>query len=460
MTAPPNTQVLQFTYESPSQLTVARDANAFADAYVLFRTQQAVSILQAAQNAVQKQVTQIQGQVADLDNQIAKTTNPSTRGVLQGRRDGLLARSGVLQQRLSDIEAGASINQNAAQIVGQAATPGKPVSPNKVRDAVLGLVAGLIVGILIAFVRERFDDRIKSPEEIERRVGAPVLAAIPRIRSWRRVEEAPLVMISDPKSPVAESYRTLGTNLRYAASREALKIVMVTSALGGEGKTTTSANLAVALARAGKRVILISADLRRPRMHLFFDIENDHGLAEALVDSTELFSLVKNPGMDNLRLLVAGPVPDDPAELLSGTHAAQVVQALGEVCDLVIVDTPPVLAVADASILSGLVDATILVMDAQHSSRSALDQARYQLENAGARIIGVVYNNFDPQAPGGYSSHDYYHQYYGQPDTAASGSVKTRRFGIRIRTRAQGNGFDVAAAPRSAGAGRSKGSEG
>src|SRR5439155_8859831 len=167
VTAPPNTQVLQFSYESPSQLTVARDANAFADAYVLFRTQQAVSILQAAQNAVQKQVTQIQGQVADLDNQIAKTTNPSTRGVLQGRRDGLLARSGVLQQRLSDIEAGASINQNAAQIVGQAATPGKPVSPNKVRDAVLGLVAGLIVGILIAFVRERFDDRIKSPEEVE-----------------------------------------------------------------------------------------------------------------------------------------------------------------------------------------------------------------------------------------------------------------------------------------------------
>ena len=228
---------------------------------------------------------------------------------------------------------------------------------------------------------------------------------------------------------------------------------MVTSALGGEGKTTTSANLAVALARAGKRVILISADLRRPRMHLFFDTENDRGLAEALVDSTELFSLVKNPGMDNLRLLVAGPVPDDPAELLSGTHAAQVIQALGEVCDLVIVDSPPVLAVADASILSALVDATILVMDAQQSSRSAVDQARYQLENAGARIIGVVYNNFDPQAPGSYhSSHYYYHQYYGQTEAAGAGSVKTRRFGIRTRT-AQGNGFDVGAAPRSAAAG-------
>lgn len=440
VTVPTNTFQLQISFESPKRAVVARIANAFAAEYVAFRTGQAASVIQASLRSLQSQLDQAQGQVSQLDSQIARA-KPPERSALQGQRDSLLSRMGVLQQRVSDLQASLTVNENAAQVVGQATEPGSPASPNKIKDGVLGLVAGLILGIGIAFLRERFDDRMKSPEEIERRIGAPVLAAIPRVRSWRDASQTQLVMVSDPKSPIAESYRTLATNLRYAAARNELVVLMVTSALGGEGKTTTASNLSVALARSGKRVILVSADLRRPRVHAFFGLSNDGGLSDALNDPQGFLRIVKNPGQDNLRVMTGGAIPEDPAGLLAGSNAGRIVKTLRETSDFIIFDTPPVLAVADASILAPLVDATIVVMDAEHSSRSALHQAKNQLDNAGANIIGVVYNNFDPNAPGGYyASHYYYYQYYGQAAEPGEGVV-TRRLRAR-RGRAEDNGFD------------------
>ncbi len=431
-----DTEVMEVKYDDPDPTTAARLANAFAKAYVDFRSEQALDQFQAAAAAIQKRIDGVQNSLATVNRKLHSATRPSRRDTLQAQRDTFVAQLAVLQQRLLDLQSNASVAQSSAEIVQRAEVPTSPVSPNKIRNGILALFAGLALGVGLAFLRERLDDRIKTRHEMERRLGAPVLAAVPRLGSWRRGDSARLVMRTEPKSPVSEAYRTLGTNIQYLASQQPLKVIMVTSSLGGDGKTTTAANLAVALAQAGKRVILVSADLRRPRIHQFFGLANDVGLSNALSATISAAKLTREAGIPTLRLINAGPVPDDPAALLGSQQTGEFIDGLRQVSDFVIIDTPPVLAVADASILAPLVDGAVLVMDAEQSSRSALGQARDQLENAGANIIGAVYSNFEPGPSAYYPYYNYYAQYYSdENDVGANGGKLRKRLARRPRSR-------------------------
>ncbi|HKN49912.1 MAG TPA: polysaccharide biosynthesis tyrosine autokinase [Actinomycetota bacterium] len=424
-----NTDVLNFAYQDPSKTTAATVANGFAKAYVEQRSAQALALVNQAVAPLQAQINDVTRRRDALNTLIARTpvTNPETLQNLESQRNVLDATLANLSTTLSQLKAQSS--GIPAQQTVTAQTPASPVIPNYKRNLALAAVAGLVLGIGLAFVRETMDDRIRTREELERRLGAPVLAAVPKQRGWRKADEAQLIMRSDPKNPVSESYRTLGTNVQYLASRQNLKVLMITSAVGGDGKSTTAANLAVTLAQAGRRVILISADLRRPRVHDFFGLKNTVGLSNALSDSTELHDVARDPGIDNLRVISGGPVPADPAALLAGSRASSFVQSLRDVADFVLLDTPPVLAVADASILSPLTDGVIYVMNAENSSRSAMLHARDQLENAGAAIIGAIYNNFDPTGRGSYGSYYYYYrQYYGEPEPSSNGQARRGLF--------------------------------
>jgi capsular exopolysaccharide synthesis family protein len=425
-----NTEVLLIAYADPDPAAAARIANGFADAYVDFRTAQALDQFQGAAGAVQERITELQGDIAALNRKIDDEDDPALQASLQSQRDTLVAQLGVLQQRLVDLQAAGTVLSGAAEVVQEAELPRTPASPQKARDGVLGLLAGIILGVGFAFLRERMDDRVKSRTELERRMGAPVIAAVPKVPGWRRSEEAQLIMRRDPKNPVSEAYRTLGTNVQYMASRERLRVIMLTSSMGGEGKSTTTSNLAVALAQAGKRVILVSADLRRPRIHNFFALRNELGLSNVLSSGATLAEVARYPGVTNLRIVTGGFVPQDPAALLGGERAAEFIASLRDAADFVLIDTPPVLAVADASILAPLVDGTIFVLDASHSSRSAMVQSRDQLENAGANVIGIVYNNFDPGQSAAYPHYSsYYYQYYGTQDGSGITRWRKRRSG-------------------------------
>ncbi len=429
-----NTEVLVVKYDDVSPIVAARIANGFAKAYVEFRTEQAVQQYEAAAAAVTKRINGIQASLADLEGRIKATTDPTQIDSLQAQRDTLVAQMGVLQSRLLDLQSNASVVQGtAAQIVQPAEIPRSPVSPNKVRNGALALVGGLALGVGFAFLRERLDDRIKGREEMERRLGAPVLAVVPKVAAWRRQEQAYLVLREDPKSPVSEAYRTLATNIQYLGSREGLKALMVTSGLAGDGKTTTSANLAVALAQAGKRVVLISADLRKQRLHRFFSLSNVKGMSDALSGRISLAEATRDPGVPNLRLIVGGATPANPAALLGSQAAKEMIESLREVADFIIIDTPPVLAVADASILAPHTDGALLVIEAGQSSRSALMQTRDQLETAGGQIIGAVFNNFDPNQGKAYAYHYYYYNYYAEYHATENGT--SGRNGRRPRAR-------------------------
>jgi len=405
-------------------------ANAFASTYLRYRSDQAVSRLQSAAQSVTNEQGAIQDKLENVNQSIdaqstkvqsdAGSNSPTAQSdqdlltSLQSKRQSLMARLNVLETELIGLQPNTAVSQSSGDFVQRAASPTSPVSPNLPKTAILALIAGLALGIGFALLRERFDDRVKSRGELERRVGAPVLAAIPRFQGWKRGQQPVLVMVTDPKSYVAEAYRTLATNVLYVASQRPLSVVLITSSTGGEGKTTTAANLGLALAQSGKRVILVSADMRRPRLHEFFAIENRRGLSDLLQGKATLVDVAVAAADRNLRVVPAGPVPENPAGLLGSRRATEFLESARSVCDFLILDAPPALAVADASTLAPRADGTLYVMDAERTGRSAIEQARNQLENVGANVIGTIYNAFDPSHAASYGYYyAYYEAYYG-----------------------------------------------
>jgi capsular exopolysaccharide synthesis family protein len=430
--------ILGIHYQSQNPVLAARVANAFANAYLEYRRDQETNQVTAQVEDVQATISKAQKKLQKINDQLSNLDpkNNTKRTQLSSQSNQLIAQLAVLENQLQQLPNLAVIKQGGGQVVLTATTPHSPVSPNNLRTGILAFVLGLGLGTGVAFLRERLDDTVRTRQELERRLGAPVLATVPRISRWKRGDEAYLVTLSDPKNPVSEAYRTLRTNLQFLSTKGDLQSILVTSATAGDGKTATSANLAVALAQAGRRVVLVSADLRRPRVHRFLDIPNDVGLSLVLADSLPVWQAVKDPGIPNLRVIPSGPIPPNPAELLQSDRMGDFLQQIQEFADFVVIDTPPVLAVADASILGARVDGTLFVVDADTASRSATVQARDQLENAGARVIGAVFNRFDPSQAGGYPYYYYYYYHYAELQdqdgkVSTNGEVHKGRFSRR-----------------------------
>lgn len=222
--------------------------------------------------------------------------------------------------------------------------------------------------------------------------------------------KANLITLLNPKSPVSEAYRTLRTNISFSAVDTELQVIMVTSAGQGEGKSTTSANLAVVYAESDKKVLLIDADLRKPTAHRIFNISNRWGLTSLLSGQTVLQDVVQDTGIPNLQVIPSGTVPPNPAEMLASKRMKQVLEQLRQAFDIIIIDTPPTLAVTDAQVISTRSDGVILVIDAGNVKRELAIKAKANLEHVQARILGVVLNNMDRK-----ESESYYY-YYGSRD--------------------------------------------
>ena len=203
-----------------------------------------------------------------------------------------------------------------------------------------------------------------------------------------------LITVSEPRSPISEAYRTLRTNLDFASLDQALKTLAITSAGVGEGKSTTLANLAVVSAQAGRRVILVDADLRRPSLHQVFGLDNEEGLTSAMMDGASLASLpLQDTGIDGLRVLTSGPLPPNPADVMGSRRMEEMIAALTEQADQVFFDTPPVVAVTDAAVLATKVDGVLLVVSAGQTRRDYARSAVQRLEQIHARLVGTVLTN-------------------------------------------------------------------
>jgi len=390
-------EVVVISYSDRDPDTAADLANAFADAYLAQRTERAQDVVGRVEATVQEMIAPLRAKIASLTEEIGATDDPTAQQILQARLDVLLARLQPLDQYVLALEASSSGAQGG-QIVRPATAPKAAANVHLVRDVVLGLLAGFILGVATAFVIEGLDNRFKTRDQIERRLG-PLIGAIPRDRRRRKIKrrKAPIVEM-DPKSPASEAYRALAANTRHAASQKNLKVIAVTSALSGEGKTTTAANLGVALAQGGRSVVLVSADLRHPTMHEVFGIENDTGVSNVLSSSARFADVSLNTAIPGLRVVRSGPIPDDPAALLAGDKVVPFLTDMRADADFVILDTPPVLPVADTSILLPVCDGTVFVFDARRSDRDTTVKGRNRIEAAGGMLVGVVYTNFDPRS--------------------------------------------------------------
>ena len=254
--------------------------------------------------------------------------------------------------------------------------------------------------------------------------------SVPLVPTWKNKHDSMLVTVTAPHSPAAEAYRALRTSVQFLAVDHPSAVVQFTSPSAKEGKTTTIANLGVALAEAGLRTVLVDADLRRPRLHKFFEIGNAVGFTSVLSGDAPLSRAIQPvAGNPLLAVLPSGPVPHDPSAMLASARAAELLRAVAEECDFVLVDSPPVLPVTDAAIVAGLVEGTVLVVSASFTTRRDTRRAVEQLAQVGAPIIGCVLNSLDLEAGYGYG---YTYSYAASKDsrrghTSGNGGSKVPR---------------------------------
>jgi len=408
VTVPQNTEVIEISYSDPDPRTAQRGAQAFADSYLEFKTQQAIDASSSRTAALQEQIREIDGQTRDLNREIASLT-PNT-AEWKDKRDQLdLLQSTrlILQNQMITLT---TATIDPGQVIQPAALPASPSSPKHAFDLTLGVLLGLLLGVAAASLRERLDDRVRGPSTLEACLHAPVLGLIPREPGSRRKAHSRLVTVEEPKSVASEAYRTLRTSIQAMAGRPGLRSVLVTSAQAGEGKTTTAVNLATVTAQLGKRVVLISADLRRPRVHRFFGTDSDDGLSTVLAGKLQPLKALQKTSIENLRVVPSGPLTTDmePVELLQSERMLEFL-AQCSMADFVVIDAPPVLTVADSLVLAELVDGVLIVADARSTRAGAVIQARHQLDRIGARVLGGVLNNLEPSKTDGryYGPYDY-----------------------------------------------------
>jgi succinoglycan biosynthesis transport protein ExoP len=390
------TEIATITVTSTDPVFAAKAANAYAAAYVLASQQRYLATSQAAETQLQAQITALQTQINAVQAQINQTDpkNASALSNLDNQLGSLTGQQTTLQSQLSQVQVNVAQSPSGGQLV-QPATPNHtPVSPKPVTDALIALGVGLVLGIGLALLRERLDDRIRTKTELERVAkGLPSLGLIPTVGEWRDRKKPFLIAAEHAKSPPAEAYRGLRTSIQFIGLDRSIKTVQITSPAAADGKTTTSANLAVTMAESGQSVVLVSCDLRRPRIHEFFGVGNNIGFTSVLVGDASLEdALISLPKFGNLTLLPSGPVPPNPSELLGSTKARDVFSLLAQAADVVVIDSPPVLPVTDAAVLATHVDAVLLVAAAKTTTRRDVTRSIELLNRVSAPIVGLVLN--------------------------------------------------------------------
>jgi capsular exopolysaccharide synthesis family protein len=323
----------------------------------------------------------------------------------------------VLVERMREVDLDSDYVSTNVEIVESASTPMTPAHPRKGRIVLVAISLGLLLGVGLAFMLERMDDTIKTPDDLEERAGMPALGFVPAMvgnhSSNGDFRRRARVCLLDPTCPAAESYRSIRTNIFYSLPADASKVLAVTSVGPGDGKTTFACNLSLAIAQSGKSALLVDADFRRPMVHHAFEMANDVGLSSVLVGEVPLTDAVQqavygDEEMENLHILSAGPKPVNPVELLDSEAMRQFMRTAAEGYDRVVLDTAPMLLMADAAVLGALSDGVIMMVKSAVSTRALTARARERLAAVRARLLGGVVNELRVSRFGYYYS-DYYH---------------------------------------------------
>jgi capsular exopolysaccharide synthesis family protein len=345
---------------------------------------------------------------------------------------------GDLMQQLKGADLSRLMSFNTVLLVDPPLEPKGPVRPNIPVNVLIGAASGLVLGLLLMLLREQLDTSVRAPEDVEKQFGLVFLGLLPQVaeddeeprgrRSRRRrpaktPAHVELVVHANPLGGVAESARSVRTNLMFMNPDHPFRKLLVSSAAPAEGKTTVACSIAIAFAQGGQRVCIVDCDLRRPRLHRIFDRVGDVGVTSVLVGDATVDEVAKPTAIDNLWAVPAGPLPPNPADILHSERFRRFLEALSERFDRVIIDSPPLVAVTDSAIISTLVDGTVFVVRAGKTSKHVSGRGLRALRDVDARVVGVVLNGVDLRR----AEYAYYYRYYyyRRPEPVASSSEET-----------------------------------
>ena len=354
-----------------------------------------------AESRLRAQVSRLQGAtLAEQDRSVRYNTLAREADTNRSLYDGLL-------QRFRELNAASGISASNIAVVDAAVAPGAPSSPNLAKNLAIALLIGVVIAGATVFLRDQLDDAIRVPEDVEGKIHLPLLGVVPI-----STDGEPTAALADAKSPVAEAYNSLRGALLYSTPQGLPPVMLVTSARESEGKSTTSYAIARGVALTGKRVLLVDADLRRPSLHRLLGTDGKRGLSSLLTSSDPAASAIVDTAQEGLALLPAGPIPPSPTELLSAPRMAAVLEELSAAYDMVVIDSSPVLGLADAPVLSAIVDGVLLVIEADAARGGALKSALRRLRAMEPVILGAVLTKFDPAKAGNAYSSYYGYGYY------------------------------------------------
>jgi capsular exopolysaccharide synthesis family protein len=407
-----------------------RLANTVAQTFMEQNRRLSVGNLTTSKETLARQIAKLSGDIDNTAQQVERLRTivvggngtPQDTVLLQQLQTELSQNQvtySTLLKNMQEIELSESRAAEGLRLIEPAVEPIKPSKPNVPLNTGAGLLVGLVVSIGLAALLQYLDDTVKGNEDTSRVLGAPVLGVVSQFKSTDD-RGKDLVTVEAPRSAASESYRTVRTNVQFSSLDVPVGSIVVTSAQSREGKSTVAANLAVTMAQAGKRVLLVDADLRRPALHRLFGLSNRHGLTDLLLNERRAVEdLALDTHVPGLQVLPSGPQPPNPSEALGSRRMRQVLEEMRQIADMVILDSPPLLAVADGLVLGATVDAAILVVRSGGTRRTLAQRAKDQLDRVEARLLGIVVN----AAPRHAQEEGFYAPYYieGALPTAQNG---------------------------------------
>lgn len=423
------TNIVNITVRDSDPERAAKTANALGEEFVAWSRDNKRESINDAADEVESRLATAKSEILELGREIQE----------KGKSDELAAELAIatgnyttLAAKLEELRINAQLEAGSGRIVSPAVAAEVPVEPAPVRSGMMGLVVGLVLGLGMAFLYEYLDNTVKTSDEIEKLLSVPVLGLIPA-EKYEKDERRRATILTHPSSAVAEAYRVLRNNLDFINFRHDIKTMLITSAAPAEGKSTVAANLAVGLAQAGRKVVLVACDFRKPTLEQFFGVQNAIGLSDVLTGAHTLKSALQKPIEEmSLLVLASGKLPPNPSELLGSAKMEDVLDELEKWADWIIIDTPPLLAVADGASVARWTDGVLLVTKSSSSTRDAVKKASEMIDNVGAKLVGSVVWNLEPTGVrGGYGGQGYggyyrYADYYNRPEQPAKVSKVER----------------------------------
>jgi polysaccharide biosynthesis transport protein len=413
----PSTQLIELTVTDIHPLRAQQVAQALADELINIspagpggKDQQRQAFISNQLNDLEVKIQETQAEIDKKQTELANLFSARQIADAQTQLTALQNKKTTLQANyaalLSNTQRGAL---NSITIIEPPALNPIPVGPNRSASILLAAAIGALLAIAAAFLLDYLDDTLKNPDDVEKALGLTTLGAAPKLEG----KAGELAALSGGNSAAAEAYRVLRTNLQFAAAGSPIRTLLVTSPSPGEGKSLTATNLALALAQAGRRVILVDADLRKPRAHRLLGLKNNVGLTTALIAEPAEFESLLDQGVlqpgpeEGLSVITSGPLPPNPAELLGSGRARDLIARLAQRADTVVFDSPPATALSDAAILGAQVDGVLLVLEAGHTRREVARRALEALRKVNARVVGALLNRMPLKG----EAYDYYYYY-------------------------------------------------